>query len=258
MTEERLIQPGDTLPGEDSGIPPTYSAGNLPDGGPIEAVKKGRTKFYGPVDGPFALVTREDTLQFNADWRGYVALDVNGFAYPCELTVFEGSYDVVGEGGDLTPAGGEKHPLTFTPDLDQLQEVDTALRRRALIIQYQAALEEALEACAAAGLIPSNIVEQEQDLIQPEPDAEPPAAVPSPGEGDDEELVQPEDEVPEEAEFDVEDVSTQVLIDVLSEDVEPEIAALIDKPTAEAHLRGRAQGGDDQAAEFIAGVDAAT
>jgi hypothetical protein len=270
MTEERLIQPGDTPEGQN--LPPTYTAGNLPPGEPVEAVKKGRTKFYGPVSGPFACITREDTLQVDAGWQGWIALDVNGFAYPVAADVFEQTYDVVGR--DLKPAdGGEQgSPLTFTPDLELVEQVAPALRRQAVRIQYQAALEQTLSELAAAGLIPDNIDELEAQAVEQRPDAEnaddPEATVqtgdPEGPVGDIDIVDKTDPRTPEVGDEDptyvpIEQLQTEQLIAVMNGDFDAfEDAGQYDVPGAFGQLQAKAAGGDGRAADFVAAVEAAT
>ena len=216
--EERLIQPTDPIPGE--GLPPTYSAGNLPPGEPFEAVGKVRTKFYGPVEGPFAIITRDETQQTADGWRGFIAVDAHGFARPVSQEDFDRAFDVVGRDVDIPAADNtqERHPLTFVPDIDQLREVDPAMRSVALQIQYKAAFDDAVRACVAAGLIdeatrPEETMVGAQDLDQPTVDDQ------------------------------LEDLPTTELLKLLDQDEIP--AAKIHE-----HLNGRAAGGDPQAVEW--------
>lgn len=92
--DDVLLQPDFA---DDGVVPPTYSPGNLPDVTPVEAIRRAKDKFYGPVEGPFACQIPGDILQVPPDWTGYIRKDAKGNLLPVHATAFERVYEIYGE-----------------------------------------------------------------------------------------------------------------------------------------------------------------
>lgn len=96
--DDELMQPGDP----DGEIPPTYSAGHLPEGEPREAVTRARPVFYGPVSGPFTVNSNGELLQAPADWTGYIRMMPDGTVLHVHESQFNKHYQWTDEAGIAT------------------------------------------------------------------------------------------------------------------------------------------------------------
>jgi hypothetical protein len=77
-----------------------YNKDNLPSAERAarwdEYRKIGTTRMWGPVAGPFTLETREGEYEsLPAGWKGFIALDTDGYPYPVEADEHARSYERV-------------------------------------------------------------------------------------------------------------------------------------------------------------------
>jgi hypothetical protein len=75
-----------------------FDKDNLPL--PISEMALHRKKTLTPmimVDGPFSVETQEGKYELPEGWRGFVAVDNEGFPYPISLENYHSSYEPVGD-----------------------------------------------------------------------------------------------------------------------------------------------------------------
>lgn len=73
-----------------------YDRDHLPDQGWARYRKVGTTRMAA-VAGPLTVQTKEGEYSLPDDWRGFIALDHEGYPYPVELEIHSQSYELVSD-----------------------------------------------------------------------------------------------------------------------------------------------------------------